>query len=530
MTEEEILSTIADFGSAAARCKAVGADAVEISCSAGYLLSQFLSPLVNLRQDEWGGSAEKRMRFPNEVMKTVRKCVGPDYPVLLKVSASDMLPGGYGIEDTKDFIRQIPEGTIDAITVTGGWHEAPIPQISFHVPEGGYAFLAKDIKSATKLPVVACNRINNGVIAEKLLQDGECDFVGCGRAFLADAFFAEKLRQGLPFNKCQGCNKGCIERVLKLKPVACAYNCRVGRETEPEWAQIKKTVLVVGGGPSGMEATRSAAKMGHRTVLCTNEDRLGGRLNIAAIPPMKQDLRDYIAVLEYEIEALGVDIRLNTMADRSLIEELKPSHVILAMGANAIIPRIPGIETLHTMTAEEALTADESELAKILDGRTVIIGGGSVGLETAEYLAEKKGSGIRGSAFIDRYVKQDQLSQFLGTPEITIVEMDKKVGRNMGSTKWILMQDLEKLRVKICTSTKIVSAGDGKLIAESASGIMELPAETVIFALGYRGADASELIGILKEEAIEYTLVGDASKIGDVMSGTAEAYQAIRNI
>lgn len=530
MTAEEIFSTIRDFGSAAARCKAVGIDAVEISCSAGYLLSQFLSPIVNLRQDEWGGSPEKRMRFPNEVIKEVRRCVGPNYPVLLKISASDMLPGGYGIEETKAFIRQIPYGSIDAITVTGGWHEAPVPQISFHVPEGGFAYLAKDIKSTTVLPVVACNRINNREIAEKVLQDGCCDFVGCGRAFLADSDFAENLRKGLPFNKCQGCNKGCIERVLKLKPVICAYNCRVGRETEPEWAQIKKTVLVVGGGPSGMEAARSAAKMGHRTVLCTNETVLGGRLNVASIPPFKQDLRGYINVLEGELLALGVDIRLNASADRALIDEVKPTHVILALGANAIIPKIPGMETMNTITAEDALTADGKALARILAGPVVIIGGGSVGLETAEYLAEKSGYLKRGSAFTDRYVKQEMLRQLIGAPDITVVEMDKKVGRNMGSTKWILLQDLAKLNVDICTETKVVSAGDGKLFAESAKGRTEFPAETVIFALGYRPADSNELIGILKEKAIEYTLVGDSNKIGDVMSGTADAYQAVRNI
>lgn len=528
MTQQDIKDTITDFAAAAARCKRAGVDAVEISCSAGYLLSQFLSPLTNLRTDEWGGSAAARMRFPNEVMKAVRAAVGDDYPVLIKISAADMLPGGYGIDDMRDFIRQIPDGVVNAVTVTGGWHEAAVPQISYHLPEGGFAFLARQIKEVTTLPVVACNRVNNGEVAERVLQNSDADFVGCGRAFIADPMFAVKIQKGEPFNRCQGCNKGCIEQVLKLKPCACAYNARVGKELVSECAQVKKFALVVGGGPAGMEAARSAARCGHNVILCTEEESLGGKLHVAKIAPDKQDIIGFAETLSAELEALGVEIRLNTKVDSDLIRELHPSRVIFATGAAPLVPKISGLDSFGSvMTAEQALIADDAVLGKVLSGKTIIIGGGSVGLETALYLARKKGA-VRGDRqFLDTFVDRELLPMLQSKPNITVIEMDKKFAQNMGSTKWILLREIKDMSIELMPQTKVKCAESGVVTVETPSGTKELPADIVILAVGYAARDISELIKTVKDEAIEYSIVGDAQKIGDVMSGTHAAYKAV---
>ena len=247
LTIDKIAEITEDFGRAARVCAEAGVDAVEISCSAGYLLSEFLSDLTNLRKDIYGGSPENKMRFPLEVIRKVRTSVGADYPVLLRVSGSDML-GGYGIDLTVKLALEA-EKYIDAVNVTGGWHESRIPQISMHVPEGCFAFLAREVKRAVKIPVIACNRINNKDTAEEILNKGYADFAGCCRAFLVDSEFGNKIRTGKQYRKCIGCNR-CIERVLKGEQVTCTFNPSVGKEylVRKEHPGKGKRVLVIGGG------------------------------------------------------------------------------------------------------------------------------------------------------------------------------------------------------------------------------------------------------------------------------------------
>ena len=530
MELEEIRSTVEDFGEAARRCKNAGVDSVEISCSAGYLLTQFLSPLVNLRTDEYGGSKENRMRFPREVIGKVRESVGPDYPVILRISASDMIPGGYGVGFMQEFCSGLDRGLVDAISVTGGWHEAPVPQVTAHLPEGGYAFLAEAVKRVVDVPVIASNRINNGEIAEKILQQGLADFVSVGRAFLADAEFAEKVKEGKPFNKCQACNKGCIERVLHGKDVCCAFNCRSGNEyLAGGKAGEKKKILVIGGGPAGMEAARSAAAKGHDVVLCTREDKLGGLLSVASKPPHKQDIQGFVENLGRELEELKVDIRYNTEVDSRLIYALKPDHMIVAPGSTPIVPRIEGLDIGNICFAEDVLRGDRDLLVKLRKGKTVIIGGGSVGLETAHFLAEQVFTGDEAMSFLGKYVPQEMRANLYRPLDITIIEMEKSVGKTLGSIKWILLNEFKQLGVKIMTGTKVVSVGDNKLAISDAAGERSIQADNIILAIGYRPSGA-DFVRQLEPNCCSYTIIGDAKKSGDVMEALKEAYEAVRVI
>ncbi|WP_428867509.1 FAD-dependent oxidoreductase [Clostridium sediminicola] len=530
MTLEEIKSTVEDFGKAAERCKKAGVDAVEISCSAGYLLTQFLSPLVNKRTDEYGGSLENRMRFPREVIKRVREYVGSDYPMILRISGSDMIPGGYGIDFMKKFCARLDSGLIDAISVTGGWHEAPVPQITAHLPEGGYAFLAEAIKRVVNIPVIACNRINNGEVAEQILQKGLADFVSCGRSFLADAEFVNKIREGKSINKCQACNKGCIERVLRGKDVRCAYNCRVGLEyIKDEKSDKKKKIIVVGGGPTGMEAARSAAIKGYDVILFTKEDKLGGLLAVATKPPHKQDISEYVEYMNKEFEKLNIDIRYNTKVDIELINSLKPEHVILAVGSTPIIPHIEGLDVNNVCFAEDVLRGNKDLLVKLRKGKTVIIGGGSVGLETAHFLAEQAFLTTESLDFLNRFVPKG-IKKNLFTPlDITIIEMEKKVGKTLGSAKWILLNELKQLGVKIMTNTKVFAIKQKMMSIADDDGEKNIPADNIVLAIGYKPI-GEELINYLDTNCYPYTVVGDAKKPKDVMEDLREAYEAVMHI
>lgn len=530
MTLEEIKSTVEDFGKAAERCKKAGVDAVEISCSAGYLLTQFLSPLVNQRTDEYGGSRENRMRFPREVIKKVREYVGSDYPVILRISGSDMIPGGYGIDFMQEFCASLDSGLVDAISVTGGWHEAPIPQITSHLPEGGYAFLAEAIKRVVNIPVIACNRINNGEVAEQILQKGLADFVSSGRAFLADAEFANKIRDGKSINKCQACNKGCIERVLRGKDVKCAYNCRAGLEyIADEKSDNKKKIVVVGGGPTGMEATRSLAIKGHDVILITKEDKLGGLLAVATKPPHKQDIWKYVEYMNKELEKLNVDIRYNTNVDNELINSLKPDHVILAVGSTPIIPRIEGLDINNLCFAEDVLKGNKDLLVKLRKGKTVIIGGGSVGLETAHFLAEQAFSTTESLDFLNKFVPKGMKKNLFTPLDITIIEMEKKVGKTLGSAKWILLNELKQLGVKIMENTKVLAIKQKMMSIADDDGEKSIPADNIVLAIGYKPI-GEELINYLDTNSYPYTVVGDAKKPKDVMEDLREAYEAVMHI
>jgi 2,4-dienoyl-CoA reductase (NADPH2) len=524
MTIYDIKSTIEDFGKAALRCKNSGFDGVEISCSAGYLLTQFLSPLTNLRSDEYGGSKENRMRFPKAVIKCVRDYVGGEYPIILRISASDMIPGGYGIDFMQEFCASLEQGLIDAISVTGGWHESPIPQISAHVPEGAYASFAEQIKRVVGIPVIACNRINNGEIAEEILRKGLADFVGVARSFLIDAEFVNKIRDGKQIRKCIACNKGCIERVLRGKEVRCALNPETGNENLViEKSNNKKKVLIIGAGPAGVQAAKAANLRGHDVIICTKEDKIGGLLSVVSKPPHKEGIETFIEVIEEELKELNIDIRFNTMVNEDVIKEINPDHVIIAVGASPVIPSIEGIKENYIYLAEDILKGDKNVLEKIRRGKTFIIGGGAVGLETAHYLFENSFTDISSIQYINKYVPSEKKINIYSPVDITVVEMQSKVGKDLGGNKWILLNELKEYGVKITTDAKVLSVADNKILMMGKEGKITDNADNIILAIGYK-SNGSELIKHLEDKNIKYTVIGDALKPRDIMEALREGY------
>lgn len=526
MSVQDIARTVSDFGKAAALCKKGGAHGVEISCSAGYLLTQFISPLTNKRTDSYGGSEKNRWRFPIEVISSVREAVGSEYPVSLRISGADML-GGYGIDDMCRFVSAIAPGMIDVISVTGGWHESHVPQIVSRVPAGGFAYLAGEIRRRVSVPVIACNRINDGDIAETILEGGYADFVGCARPFITDPAFANKIQKGIPYRKCIACNKGCIDRSFKLKRVCCVLNPESGFEgvSVPK-ADKPENILVIGGGVSGMETAKYAAIAGHRVTLCTKEHELGGLVNVAAKPPYKEDLSSLVAAMKYEIESLGVTIDYGTAADRQYIERVDPDKIYVATGSRPFVPGIEGVEESKHITAEDILGSDEETLNRIRNGKTVIIGGGAVGLETAHFLVEHSiFSKVGSETFLLKYAENDIKESLTEKLNITVVEMDGKAGRDLGGSKWIALKELDTAGVEIMTNTKVSAVRPDGVVVEKNGDEQFIPADTIVFATGYR-PNSEEITRLLNEMGCKYKLVGDADTVGTIYENLKSAYES----
>ncbi len=388
LTPEEIIAVARRFGEAAERAKRAGYDAVEIHGAHGYLLHQFLSPATNHRTDEYGGSPENRLRFSLEVVHSVRKAVGPDFPVIYRLSSE----GGYGIEDTVAFAKAWEAAGVNALHVSiGGTAPATLlpPETSpMAVPQGYLTEYAQAVKNAVSIPVIAVGEIREPAFAEEVLEQGKADFIALARPLLADPDWGVKASQGrdediLMCISCDHC-RGCIGRRV---PVRCLVNPRLGREgwlDDPQPTEAPRRVMVVGSGPAGMEVARVAALRGHTVSLYEAEAITGGgQLAMAQVPPFKEKigwLREYMT---RQLASLPVDVHLGSRVTAASVEKESPDVLVVATGAVPLIPDIPGIHGENVVTAHELLMSEAVPQGK----RVVVLGGRQVGCETAEYMA-----------------------------------------------------------------------------------------------------------------------------------------------
>ncbi len=528
MTSEDIKTAVEQFAQAARNCKNWGVDAVEISCSAGYLLTQFMSTQTNQRTDCYGGSEENRMRFPLEVIAAVRAAVGTDFTVTVRLSGGDML-GGYSMEMVQRLVQTIPKGQVDGFSVTGGWHESPIPQIDGHVPKGGWACLAGAIKRITDLPVVACNRINDRETAEGILDAGLSDFVGCARAFLADHDFGESIRTGKPYTKCIACNKGCIQRLFQLEGAQCVLNPELAPTPAPHAAQPHR-MMVAGGGPAGMWAAKRLAEAGHTVILCCAEEELGGRVRLAAEPKHKADLMGLIEKLESEMQICDVEVRRNTTVTDTLLELERPEVLVDATGGVPIHPNIPGLDSISVCHAEDVLSGDSKVIQRLLSGNTVILGGGLVGVETALYLAEHGYYGHSLEEFVHS-IPSSQVKDLVGSPmNITILEMKDRIGEEYGAVGKLYLEDLKRYGVKGMTKCTAVRVEDGHIIYKSNGENEEkIPVNQLILAVGYRTGSGT-LAKQAEKLGITYFAVGGATAPGMIGEAILSGMSATEKI
>jgi 2,4-dienoyl-CoA reductase (NADPH2) len=489
MTREDIQQVTADFAAAARRVKEAGYDLVEIVANSGYLICQFLSPVSNHRHDEYGGSFENRSRFGEEVLRAVRQSVGEGFPIMVRLTGNEFIPGGNTNREIGEFARRMQDAGADAFDVTGGWHESRVPQITMHVPPGAYAYLAQGIRRVVDVPVVACNRINDPWVAEAILIQGQADLVGMARALMADPELPNKVIEGRygEIRKCVGCNQGCLDAIFRGQGCACLVNARVGREGETEIkpAAHRKKVLVIGGGAAGMEAARVAADRGHQVTLWEKSDRLGGQLLLAGAVPDRADLLNLVEYLKGSLDVLGAEVVLNKDAALDEIKSFAPGALVVATGARPVIPSIPGVEQGHVAEAWDVL-GGQVELGR----RVVIIGGGAVGCELGLYIARMGTIDADTVRFLllneAESVETIRSLATRGVKEVVILEMDMVAGKGLGiSTRWIVLQDLARMGVTINTATTAQAIVHGGVLVSQADGQQDiLPADTVVMAVG----------------------------------------------
>jgi len=384
---EEIRGVTKAFALAAVRAGEAGYDGIQLHAAHGYLIHQFFSPLYNFRQDAYGGSRENRARLLFEVIAEIRRAAGEHFPISVRLTGKEFTPGGYGIEDTC-WIAEKLESDIQEISLSGGnfqereWMVAPM-----RVEEGYLANQAQAWKDVvTKIPVSMVGRLTDPRICEGLIRDGKTDLVYLGRALLADPEWPKKAQQGYleAIRPCISCSR-CIDRLMQGLEVQCAVNPLLGREGESvlDPASRAGNVLVVGGGPAGMEAAATAAGRGHRVTLMERSSRLGGKALAAAIPPSRAAIARFTAYQERQLEITGVRVQLGHEVTAGMVEDLKPDYLVLASGGVPLRPSIPGIGQPHVFQAEDILTSRIP-----VGAHAIVIGGGVVGMETAEYLSE----------------------------------------------------------------------------------------------------------------------------------------------
>ncbi|MDD4240384.1 MAG: FAD-dependent oxidoreductase [Smithellaceae bacterium] len=504
MTKADIEEVIAAFGRAAARARTAGFDAVEIHCAHGYLLTQFLSALSNQRTDEYGGNTiRERSRFVLDVIREIRRQVGADYPVSIRISAEEYIKGGYSADDMQGIAPDFVEAGADIIHASFGTHGSPggITQAPAEFAPGFNAWLARKMKDVVSVPVIAVGRFTDPAAADETLARGDADLVAFGRQFLADPDFLVKAQEGRTddIRLCIACNQGCIEReILGEGNIRCSINPETGQETlyPREKTTRPKNVWVVGAGPAGLTAAAEADRLGHRVTLFEKKNILGGQIRYAQIPPHKEIYGQWIDWLIGQVRKTGVAIKSETEVDEALLKEGKPDAVILATGGEKLVPPIPGIDGAKVCDAWQ-----------ILDGRIapgeniVIIGGALIGMETADFLTE------RGKT-------------------VTILEMLKRSPvLKITSHGYMLHKRLRDRACKLLFGARVTAVDETGVTfnAEGQTAVIS-PVDQVVVAAGMKPSNALE--AICTKLGIAFKTVGDASSPRRIIEATDEGARA----
>ena len=512
VTVEELKVIVRQFGEAAQRVKTAGGDGVEIHAAHAHgLLGGFLSPLYNKRCDEYGGDIDGRLKLTLEVIEEVRRVCGDDFIIDVRISGDEYSDGGLNINDMTYVAKELERVGVDMLHVSGGntvkkGSSMPAPGSK----QGSHTHLSEYIKRQVNIPVATVGRITEPWIANEIIANGLADACMIGRANLCDPEFANKAFEGRTdeIKPCIGCTR-CLNGIMFGKRVSCSVNPSFELENEdniPEAAE-KKNVLVIGGGLAGMEAAYVLHKRGHKVVLCEATGRLGGQANIAAVPISKQELCKVVKYLKTRLEKNNIEVRLNTPVTKEMLEtEFKDYEIVGAYGAKPnIIPAFTGFN--HWATADDILSGKAFPGQKV-----VILGGGSVGCELADYLAP---------LLNDRFIRNR---------DITVIEMGKEILMSeTGAGRSVLVQRMLQKGIHIECNAKVTSAKDGKIYYEQngKEHVIE-NVNTLVFAVGYHVDSSIE--EMLKEAGNPYYLIGDCNKVGNIKDAIFAGYEIARKI
>lgn len=508
---ETINDVVKAFGEAAKRAVDTGFDCVEFHAAHGYSPHSFLSAAINKRTDEYGGSLENRARYSLECLRAIRKNIPADMPLLMRIVAhDDYLEGGLTIEDMIQFCQMAKEAGVDVLDISRGnalsaGVKFEVPSID--IPRGFNVDNAARIKLETGLPVIAVGRINTASQADAIIAEDKADMVVMGRAQIADPEFCNKAFAGEDEKivRCIACNQGCVDRFMGGgQPISCLRNPAVGRERAFELVTTAapKTVLIAGGGLAGLEAAITLKERGHHPLIVEESDHLGGQFVLAGLAPRKEEMREAAISRAKQALAADVDIRLKTKVTNDLLGELRPDVVIIATGGVPIQLSIPGSDSCHVLNSFDVLLGVSKA-----SGQIAVIGGGLIGLEVAEYLAEKSEN------------------------HVTVLEMQDQVGKELGMFRKIsVMENLYISGIQTHVNTVVKEIKAASVVVETAGERKEIACDYVVTAVGTVPGNHDEIKTYCDQHKIPYHVIGDAKQARRALDAIAEAAEVARAI
>lgn len=503
MTLDEIHEVVGYYGGCARRAETAGFDGVEIHGAHGYLIAQFMSPYSNKRTDEYGGPLQNRMRFALEVIRDVKSKVSDKFIVGFRISADEHVTGGRTLADTVMIAPMLEAEGIDYFNVTSGVYrsfDAVIPSMYT-----GHAWIQDDaaaVKAVVNVPVLSVGRYNDIRLADSALAQGKADMILFGRQSLVDPETPKKAQEGRfeDIRQCIGCHHKCITSILVGDSAGCILNPRTGHEYELEdvHTDTPKKVMVIGAGPGGMEAAIAAAEKGHKVTVYEKSRWAGGQFRLGSVPPAKGEITTFIVWQVNRLKELGVTIHFETEVTQDLVKEVQPNVIIASTGSVPVIPKIPGADRDTVVTAQEVLSGKANT-----GGRVVVIGGGSVGAETANHLASNLKS-------------------------VTLVEMMPDIANDESVVpRWGLLEDLSKNQVRVCRDTTVKEIKDGSVVL-SGKIEEEIPVDTVVIAVGARANNA--LADQLAAAGYDVRKIGDCERPGNAEKAIREGFYLGREI
>jgi len=483
LTIDGIRLLITKFGDAAVRAREAGFELIEVHGAHGYLINQFLSGFSNIREDEYGGDTDGRTRFARNVVQEIRKRIGNDFPLSFKISAQEFIPGGLAVEESIRIIEILVNAGIDIVQVSAGNDATPewICQPGF-MKKACLADSAEKIRKAVDIPVMTVGRINDPSIANEIIKTQKADLVCMGRGLMADPQMPQKAKQGRFYDirPCIACNT-CMESIFKKGHIQCMVNPALGREKEMEIlpAKTPKKIMVIGGGPGGLNAAWVMAKRGHHVHLFERDSQLGGQFKLGGVVTFKKEILNFIGFLERQVERFKVQCHLNSKVTPDTIKQIKPDVVLLATGAIPAFPSVEGIENKIVFTIDDILCSDKS-----IPQKTVVIGGGAAGCEIAFHLCENGSS-------------------------VAIVEILPEIGGGLETmTKKILLKDFKENNVRIITESKLFKVKDnGIVVIDKNKNKIFIETQRVVIAIGYQSDN--RLYDQIKSSGYEIHRIGD---------------------